>query len=293
MITYDDLDHAIVKAENYGVPQSRHRVILLGIREDLHITTLKSLRKQKTIPLSKVISGLPKVRSGLSRNLDSQEAWTECLRSQTSSRWINQGTRKKTSLAFSRFIKNSLRSVKTLKYNRGGEFISYNATSRYTEEWFCDANIGGVCNHSTRGHMENDLFRYFYASCFGQYYGRSPSLEDFPTDLLPDHRNISRALNEENIFNDRFRVQISALPCTTIVSHISKDGHYYIHPDPLQCRSLTVREAARIQTFPDNYFFFGPRTAQYIQVGNAVPPILAYQIAQIVFDILVQAGIHI
>lgn len=139
--------------------------------------------------------------------------------------------------------------------------------------------------------MRKDLLRYFYAACYGALRKKTPTLPAFPTDLIPKHVSARKSLDEGGNFPDRFRVQLADNPSTTVVSHISKDGHYYIHPDYNQCRSLTVREAARLQTFPDNYLFCGPLTDQYVQVGNAVPPLLAMQIGNIVHDVLDQAGI--
>jgi DNA (cytosine-5)-methyltransferase 1 len=174
----------------------------------------------------------------------------------------------------------------------GGRFVPGNVnidTSMPTalRSWYHDPRLGGATLHETRAHMRSDLHRYLFASCYAAEFGCSPILAQFPEGLLPDHGNVD---DEDIPFADRFRVQISQYPSTTIVSHISKDGHYYIHPDPSQCRSLTVREAARLQTFPDNYFFEGNRSEQYVQVGNAVPPYLARQIAGVVSGFLAKVA---
>jgi DNA (cytosine-5)-methyltransferase 1 len=152
----------------------------------------------------------------------------------------------------------------------------------YLREWYQDVRLEGyITNHESRGHIRADLHRYLYYSSYAKVVGKSPTAVGLPKILWPQHKNF-----DSGKFADRFRVQISDLPATTITSHISKDGHYFIHYDPIQCRSLTVREAARVQTFPDNYHFVGTRTQQYVQVGNAVPPILAHKLAKVVALIL-------
>lgn len=160
------------------------------------------------------------------------------------------------------------------------------------DDWYSDHKLKYFLNHEARAHMQSDLYRYLYVAVIGEIRQHSPQLKEFPDALLPDHKNIIKQSEKTNgkkgepqKFADRFKVQLWNHPSSTITSHISKDGHYFIHPDPLQCRSLTVREAARLQTFPDNYFFEGNRTQQYHQVGNAVPPFLAFLLSQIVWDI--------
>ena len=282
------LQGAVIQAERYGIPQARHRVILLGIRDDLRVTP-DILKPRPEVPASAVLT-LPPLRSGLSRLTDTAEAWRDCLRSQIKSRWANAGTCKVDGNGLSASIRKVLTDIEPPENDRGGEFVRGEVTVSHAKQWYCDSRLEGVCNHYSRAHMESDLYRYVYAACYAKLRKRSPSLANFPTDLLPDHVNVDHAIENGGHFSDRFRVQVASRPSTTIVSHISKDGHYYIHPDPRQCRSLTVREAARLQTFPDNYFFCGPKTSQYTQVGNAVPPLLAKQIGAIAFDVLSQAG---
>lgn len=291
---FDDVERDprefVIPFEDYGIPQARHRLIILGIRDDLNVKPNLLTPKPRT-SAEVVLNGLPKLRSGLSRQEDSDEAWMRAVRAVADQAWFAAARTRPGSEVLNRMVV-VLENLKVPESGRGAEFIRCRADVTDANElskWYLDRKIGGVCNHATRTHMVSDLWRYVYAACFAELKGHSPKLGEFPSQLLPAHDNVSRALIGGN-FADRFRVQVGTRPATTITSHIAKDGHYYIHPDPAQCRSLTVREAARLQTFPDNYVFMGPRTEQYHQVGNAVPPFLAKQIAEVVLDVLQKAG---
>ncbi len=270
----------VIQAENYGIPQTRHRVILLGIRNDINITPniLKPYKAQ--IPIESVLAGLPKIRSGLSKTKDGKFEWKKTIEE-----FLNHKGAAEIDKEVWGKMKAVIENLSTPQKDKGSLFVKGEVSIDYKPEWYLDANIGGVANYESRNHIKEDLYRYLFASCFAKIKDRSPKLSDFPGSLLPKHLNVGEGI-EGNKFADRFRVQLNGQPSKTVTSHISKDGHYFIHPDSSQCRSLTVREAARIQTFPDNYFFCGPRTEQFHQVGNAVPPMLAYQVAKIVINIL-------
>lgn len=277
----------IVKSELHGIPQARHRVIIVGIRSDIDIRTLRPLKNRPLIPAKMVLGDLPRLRSGLSRGQDNPASWLACinkLKGHAALRELKASGHNDVAEK----IRTRLDEINLPRLDRGGEYLEYDNQPEYNPgNWFRDKKLKVLCNYSTREHMPSDLHRYIFASCFAEIVGRSPELSDFPVSLLPNHDNVSDALGGGN-FADRFRVQAKTRPSTTITSHIAKDGHYYIHYDPTQCRSLTVREAARLQTFPDNFFFCGARTDQYTQVGNAVPPLLARQIAERVHEFLMQ-----
>lgn len=266
--TGDDLkpEDFVIRAEQFGVPQRRHRVILLGVRRDLAPGIKhKVLTASGEVSLRTAIEELPVLRSGISPvKEDGWDSWA--------------GIRDRAHEYTDQELGGSTRALGG-PFPKGSSFMSdYTEPKPATayEHWTLDANIGGITLHEARTHMEGDLLRYGYLSRRAEIRERNCRLEELPDDLTPAHKNVGQA---NTPFKDRFRVQIWDAPATTIVSHISKDGHYYIHPDSAQMRSLTVREAARLQSFPDNYFFMGSRTQQYHQVGNAVPPLLAAQIA--------------
>jgi DNA (cytosine-5)-methyltransferase 1 len=283
-----DPRHYLVEAEKHGIPQMRHRVIILGLRSDLGPPRIDPLKEEQPVPVERVLDGLPRLRSGFSR-LDFPDRWTEWLAKQAQSAWLARMKNNGSADVADRIMAVAS-TIRIPKRGLGAEFLPYEPTVGVQEEWYLDPKLGGVANHSARGHMATDLSRYVFAACFAQARKRSPELSDFPHELLPRHRSAAHPFDARVAFADRFRVQVRGRPCTTIVSHIAKDGHYYIHYDPSQCRSLTVREAARVQTFPDNYLFVGTRTKQYTQVGNAVPPLLAFKIAGLVRQVLEGAG---
>ncbi|MDC0322700.1 DNA cytosine methyltransferase, partial [Verrucomicrobiales bacterium] len=271
----------LIKAEDYGIPQKRHRVILIGIRDNVESSHLRILKKVKEMRnVTDVIGDLPRLTPGLSKG--KLPSPFEALKSIRNMPWWNKLLR---SPEYGKIaVEMELGFEKCLKQeNRGNRFLKPSKT--LGDEWYADAKLHGVCNHETRSHIAEDLWRYYFSAVYAKKLGISAHLRNFPKELYPKHRNVEEAVKGTK-FGDRFRVQLKNQPATTVISHISKDGHYFIHYDPEQYRSLTVREAARIQTFPDNYFFEGPRTKQFHQVGNAVPPKLAYKISEIVSEIL-------
>jgi DNA (cytosine-5)-methyltransferase 1 len=269
----------IIKSENFGIPQARHRVILLGVRDDLASEVTPQLLgpAERTATVLDSIGGLPALRSTITKWQDGAGNWASIPRKTAE---LLQAYDSKLPHGLTKIVlkeSNDLNEALT----SGSDFglkAQYQNMPTSLSRWFRDPRQDDyITNHSARGHMYADLARYWFASIYRDFTGKSPKAHDFPKPLWPAHANFASGK-----FADRFRVQGWDKPSTTVTSHISKDGHYFIHPDARQMRSLTVREAARLQTFPDNYHFVGNRTSQYVQVGNAVPPLLAVQLACVV-----------
>lgn len=280
----------IIQSENYGIGQARHRVILLGVRSDIDIKPRTLTPRPGDVSVESLLADLPRLRSTFTRPIVSSQEWYEFLSEIRNQEWYKQytpaveGSNPVNPLILKKKMNKYLNAL-SADLPTGSEYAAAEVKASYRPDWFNDPKLKGVINHIARGHMKEDLYRYFFASSYTDAFGRSPRMKDFPSQLLPKHKNVGQSL-DKGAFDDRFRVQQTDRPATTITCHISKDGHYNIHYDPSQCRSLTVREAARLQSFPDNYYFVGPRTQQYNQVGNAVPPLLAAQVASIVYEVI-------
>lgn len=228
-----DASSYLFKAEQYGVPQSRHRVIIVGRRKDVVDCGSIALIPQGECPVT---------------------------------------------------IDELFSDLKSLQAGEGTIHANGRKRGRQPIDWLKTAGIADntfpVTFHQARPVWEHD--KYIYRKAVEAWNEDIPRRFNYALDLpreLQTHRNIKS-------FTDRFKVvDGKAHAAHTVVAHIQKDGHYYIHPDIRQNRSLTPREAARLQTFPDNYYFEGAsdkasRTSAYRQIGNAVPVMLARQIAE-------------
>ncbi|MCK9186851.1 DNA cytosine methyltransferase [Candidatus Gracilibacteria bacterium] len=218
-----DTDYRILNAADYGVPQSRKRLIMIGWDKSSKIKRYPDFQKKDRSYLVKdFLKDLPSIKS------------------------------------------NNL--LKMMDYKTDSVFLK---KLGIREKW-----LTNVFDHITRPNTKKDLDIYKIAL---QKHSKGKLLKynELPKKLVT-HQNTKA-------FLDRFKVVDSnAKAAQTIVAHISKDGHHFIYPDKNQLRSISVREAARLQTFPDSYKFEGSRTAQFHQIGNAVPPMLADQIASVI-----------
>lgn len=152
--------------------------------------------------------------------------------------------------------------------------------NEYLQKFELRNGVDFVTQHISRPHNDRDL--KIYKTAIKKWNKNEERLKypDLPQELKT-HKN-------ETSFTDRYKVVNGNGVSHTVVAHIAKDGHYYIHPDASQCRSISVREAARLQSFPDDFFFEGSRSAAFKQIGNAVPPLMANAIAKSIKELLCQ-----
>ncbi len=178
-------------------------------------------------------------------------------------------------------VKSIFSGLPKLQAGEGVDKFTHYTKGRI-DDYLVDAKIRNGINiltqHVTRPHTEQDKEIYRIAVEKWQANQERLNYNDLPA-RLKTHKN-------RDSFLDRFKVVADDMPYShTVVAHIAKDGHYYIHPDPEQNRSISVREAARLQTFPDDYYFECAteghfRTAAFRQIGNAVPPLMVEKIAR-------------
>lgn len=175
--------------------------------------------------------------------------------------------------------KDLFSDLKPLKNGQGTlNAVEYaKPTTEYLKQTNIRNGLEVVTQHIVRPNNENDL--EIYKIAVEQWNkGRRLNYAELPQRLIK-HSNTDAFVN-------RFQVVNGSGISHTVVAHIAMDGHYYIHPDKKQNRSISVREAARIQSFPDDYFFEGSRTSAFKQIGNAVPPLMAQKIAEKIISMI-------
>ena len=224
----------VLNSANYGVPQIRKRVIIIGVHKDIPLdidNVYSSIVKTHYDPEMS-----EEARKGLKKYVTVRDAIEELPP-------ILPGQGSKSIL---------------FKSNRNNEFLRK----------IVKKDFDVLLDHVARNHNDKDIERY-----------RVMSKEHWTfQELLQNRPDLNH--EKQRVFGNSYTVQWWDLPSKTIIAHLYKDGNQFIHPDHTQGRTFTVREAARIQSFPDDFVFEGARTDQFKQIGNAVPPLLANSIAK-------------
>ncbi|EBB5834103.1 DNA cytosine methyltransferase [Listeria monocytogenes] len=217
-----EIDYRVLNSKDFGVCQSRKRVIIIGWKKEISFAYPDFNDIQaRGITIRNLFADLPILKSG--EAINERNGYNDFPNDY--------------------LVSNSIRE----------------------KEWTV------LSQHVSRPNREIDLNIYKYAVEKWDTFGRKIKYDELPKEWQTQKNTKS--------FLDRFKVIPYDDVSHTVVAHISKDGHYYIHPSKEQNRSISVREAARIQSFPDNYYFEDSRTAAFKQIGNAVPPLMAYHIA--------------
>ncbi|MBR6200691.1 MAG: DNA cytosine methyltransferase [Spirochaetales bacterium] len=220
----------LLNAADYGVPQIRQRVILIGVRNDLAIEPEEIYLNIVKTHSSNPDDGIPSYVT----------------------------------------VRDAISDLPSLQAGEGADVcpLTNNQNSNEYISMIRDKTFESIYNHRARFHNEKDKERYRILSSHGNW-----QLKDLQK-VRPDLVN-----HDPKHFGNRYTVQEWDKPAKTICAHLYKDGNLFIHPDSKQARSFTVREAARVQSFPDDFYFEGSMTEQFKQVGNAVPPLMAQAFA--------------
>jgi DNA (cytosine-5)-methyltransferase 1 len=208
---------------------------------------------------------------------------------QTRKRVIIVGWKKENNFGFPAFkklkqkysVNKVFEDLPKMKAGDGFTTVNYtNLKNDYLKKFDLRNGVDFVTQHISRPHNAIDLEIYKRAIRLWDEKKERLKYPELPAELKT-HTN-------QTCFTDKFKVINGGGLSHTVVAHIAKDGHHFIHPDKNQCRSISVREAARLQSFPDDFYFEGSRTAAFKQIGNAVPPLMARAIANKMKELLCQ-----